>query len=118
MHRPSREAGTWGCGYAKPIAGIQYTGKSFAKTLVDMCHAILPSTTRYTPITTEEIFPKDRAHMSADMDLVDYTVINAGVRGLDHVLEVFQFIQNGNLQRYIVYGLVYIMVLVASVLIF
>ncbi|MDY4521478.1 MAG: proton-conducting transporter membrane subunit, partial [Bacteroidales bacterium] len=31
---PVRYANTWGCGYAKPIKGIQYTSKSFSKTLI------------------------------------------------------------------------------------
>lgn len=117
-HRPESEAPTWGCGYKRPIPGIQYTSKSFAKTLIDMCRAFLPSTTRFSPITSEEIFPKDRAHISADHDLVDEKLITPGSNTLQSTLKRFQFIQNGMLQRYIVYGLAYVALLVASVIFF
>lgn len=116
--RPYAEGVTWGCGYKKPIAGIQYTSKSFAKTLIDMCRPLLPTTSRFSPLTDEEIFPKDRTHLSVDKDLVDDKLVSPGTGMLLTWLSKFQFIQNGSLQRYIVYGLGYVMLLVASVMIF
>lgn len=116
--RPYAEGETWGCGYKKPIAGIQYSSKSFAKTLIDMCRPFLPTTSRFSPLTNEEIFPKDRAHLSVDKDLVDDKLVSPGTGMLLTWLSKFQFIQNGSLQRYIVYGLGYVMLLVASVMIF
>lgn len=116
--RPVSEGPTWGCGYMRSIAGIQYTGKSFAKTLVDMCRPLLPTTSRFTPIEQQEIFPTDRAHLSVDSDVVDQHIVKPGVDAISRGLDRFQFIQNGNLQRYIVYGLGYIVILVASVIIF
>ena len=116
--RPSAEGETWGCGYKRPIVGIQYTSKSFAKTLIDMCRPFLPTASRFTPLTSEEIFPKDRSHLSADKDLVDERIVSPGTGTLLTWLSKFQFIQNGSLQRYIVYGLGYVMLLVASVMVF
>lgn len=118
MRRPTSVGATWGCGYKRPIAGIQYSSKSFAKTLVDMCHGLLPSSERFTPITNEEVFPADRGHMSVDFDLVDEQVVSPATHSLLHGLEHFQFIQNGMLQRYIVYGLGYVVLLIISVVIF
>ena len=109
---------TWGCGYMKPITAIQYTSKSFSKTLLDMCRFVLPTQQRFDPVSTEEIFPKDRSHMSADLDFVDSSIIEPGTSSILNFLNRFQFIQNGNLQRYIVYGLGYTLILVASILIF
>ncbi len=118
MRRPSAVGATWGCGYKRPITGIQYTSKSFAKTLIDMCHGLLPSNERFKPITNEEIFPEDRSHMSVDFDLVDEKMVSPVSQSMLHGLERFQFIQNGMLQRYIVYGLGYVVILIASVVIF
>ena len=39
-------------------------------------------------------------------------------KSMMHGLERFQFIQNGMLQRYIVYGLGYVVILIVSVVIF
>lgn len=117
-NRTEETGPTWGCGYKKPIDAIQYTSKSFAKTLLSMCHSLLPSTSRFTPITTEEIFPTNRTHMSVDLDLVDEKVVEPMTSNLLASLKHFQFIQNGMLQRYIVYGLGYVVLLIATVIIF
>lgn len=109
---------TWGCGYAQPIKGIQYTSKSFARTLADLFRAILPTSSRYNTLTTEEIFPKDRGQMSSDSDFFEKRIIAPLTNGLISILHKLQFVQNGNLQSYIVYGLGYILLLVASALLF
>ena len=109
---------TWGCGYLRPIEGIQYTGKSYSKTLTDLCRAFMPSTTRFKPLTSEEIFPNGRNHISSESDFWDSRVISPGVGKLNEGLDKFQFIQNGNLQRYIVYGLGYTLLLILSVVVF
>ncbi len=83
-----------------------------------MCHGLLPSNERFKPITNEEIFPEDRSHMSVDFDLVDEKMVSPVSQSMLHGLERFQFIQNGMLQRYIVYGLGYVVILIASVVIF
>lgn len=109
---------TWGCGYAQPIKGIQYTSKSFARTLADLFRSILPTSSRYNALTTEEIFPKDRGQMSSDSDFFEKRIIAPLTNGLISILHKLQFVQNGNLQSYIVYGLGYILLLVASALLF
>ena len=109
---------TWGCGYKRPIKAIQYTSKSFSKTLLGMCHFLLPSSDRFRELTSEEIFPVGRSHISADMDFVDEKCVGPCTSSLFAGLEHFQFIQNGMLQRYIVYGLGYVILLILSVIIF
>lgn len=117
--RPVSFGPTWGCGYKRPIKSIQYTSKSFAKTLINMCHSLLPSSQMFKPLEGEvEIFPENRSHISVDFDLVDEKLISPGSSRLLSCLERFQFIQNGMLQRYIVYGLSYVVILIISVVIF
>ena len=62
--------------------------------------------------------PKNRAHISADKDLIDDKLVTPGTTALQTGLKRFQFVQNGMLQRYIVYGLAYVAILVAIVIIF
>lgn len=116
--RPVAYGATWGCGYKRPIKSIQYTSKSFAKTLINMCHQLLPSSDRFEPISSEEIFPENRSHISVDFDMLDEKAITPGTSRLLAGLEHFQFIQNGMLQRYIVYGLTYVVILILSVVVF
>lgn len=107
-------SGTWGCGYMRPIPGIQYTSKSFARTLMELFKLFIPTTSRYKEITTEEVFPKERSHITSDGDFVEKRVITPVMERLFKGLDRFQFIQNGNLQLYIVYGLAWIIVLILS----
>lgn len=116
--RPVAVSDTWGCGYMRPIAGIQYTSKSFARTLADMFKLLLPSNVRFRAITTEEIFPRDRGHMSSDTDFCETRAISPVTNALLKLLNKFQFVQNGNLQRYIVYGLAYVVILILTATIF
>ena len=115
---PMHESNTWGCGYARPIRGIQYTSKSFAHTLASLFRGILPTNSRFSALTTEEIFPKDRSHVSFDSDMCEKRIINPLTFSITRGLSKLQFVQNGNLQRYIVYGLGYILLLVASALLY
>ena len=116
--RPVAVSSTWGCGYKRPIKSIQYTSKSFARTLMSMCHSLIPSSTRFTPLTSEEVFPANRSHISVDFDFVDEKAVRPMTAGLLAGLERFQGIQNGMLQCYIVYGLGYVIILILSVVIF
>lgn len=53
---PVADAGTWGCGYVRPTARMQYTGLSFAQIL---CELILPGAMRprATPVAVKGLFP-------------------------------------------------------------
>ena len=115
---PSHVSNTWGCGYANPIKGIQYTSKSFAHTLASLFRSILPTSNRFAALTAEEVFPKDRSHVSFDSDVCEKRIIAPIVGSIEHSLSKLQFVQNGNLQRYIVYGLGYILLLVAIALLY
>jgi NADH:ubiquinone oxidoreductase subunit 5 (subunit L)/multisubunit Na+/H+ antiporter MnhA subunit len=113
--RSAQETGpTWGCGYEAPLVKAQYTGVSFVGTFQEMCKAILPQTKHYKPLNEEEIFPHRRNYISVESDVVDDRVITPMTGALRGGLGKFEFIENGNLQRYIVYGLGYVLLLVAA----
>lgn len=118
MHRPVTISNTWSCGYERPIKGIQYTSKSFARTLIDFFKIILPNSRNFNELERSDIFPSDRKHSSADGDFWETRLIAPSNDKLLSFLGLFKFIQNGDLQRYIVYGLFYTLLLVASVAIF
>ena len=52
--------------------------------------------------------------MSSDSDFVEKRIIEPVVGGLFKGLDKFQFIQNGNLQLYIVYGLAWVIILILT----
>lgn len=99
---------TWGCGYAKPSPRIQYTGKSFSKTIGKLLSTLVFENKRYKELTGKEYFPKGRTHSASYTDLFEYRIVDKSLKRILYFMNRFQFIQNGKLQRYIVYGLVFI----------
>ncbi len=115
---PLSESTTWGCGYLAPIRSIQYTGKSFVGSLSRMCRAFLPHSVRFMPIDSQDVFPDQRRHLSTEADFVDQNIITPSTSTLINTLHRFEFIENGDLQRYVIYGLAYILLLVSVTLFF
>ena len=98
---------TWGCAYSVPNAGMQYTGKSFSKSLAKLVGLAVSEKKKYSEITASEIFPKHRHYSSNYIDgFASY--INLFSDRLLFVMNYFQFIQNGKIQMYILYGLIFI----------
>jgi hydrogenase-4 component B len=99
---------TWGCGYSSPNARMQYTGKSFSKSLGKLMNFVVLERKKYKEISTNEIFPAERKYSSHFNDLFVVKFINGTVNRLFYFLNYFQFIQNGKIQMYILYGVFFI----------
>jgi len=99
---------TWGCGYIAPVPGMQYTGKSFSKSLGKLLNFIVLEKKKYKEISTAEIFPDGRKYSSHYKDLFVTKIFNVIIDRLLYSMNYFQFIQNGKIQMYILYGIFFI----------
>jgi len=108
--RPISLGTTWGCGYSVPTARMQYTGKSFSKSLGKLLNFILLEKKKYKEISEREIFPAERRYSSHYNDFFVTKIFNVIVDRLLYSLNYFQFIQNGKTQTYILYGIFFIVV--------
>lgn len=99
---------TWGCGYTVPTAKMQYTGKSFSKSLGKLLNFIVLEKKKYREISASEIFPNKRKHSSHYNDLFVTKLFNTIVDRLLYSMNYFQFVQNGKIQMYIIYGVFFI----------
>lgn len=100
---------TWGCGYTAPTAKIQYTGGSFSKTYTQLFGLLFQINKKENVV--KGIFPtkaslSTHAYDKIEKWLIDYPVIN-----FRHFLGRFLFIQNGRVQSYVAYGIVFIIVI-------
>lgn len=102
---------TWGCGYTAPTARMQYSGKSFSKSLGKLLNFIILEKKKYKEISGNEIFPTERRHSSHYNDFFVTKIINGIVDRLLYSMNYFQFIQNGKIQMYILYGVFFIMLI-------
>lgn len=107
--RPAQKDATWGCGYTAPNVQMQYTGKSYAKSLGKLTGFVVKEYKKYPEIEAEEIFPDSRTYSSHYVDFFENQVLEKFLKQLLKFFNYFQFIQNGRIQLYVLYGLCFIL---------
>lgn len=106
--RTSSVSSTWGCGYTAPTPKIQYTGSSFSKTYSKLFGMLFQINKKEKEV--EGIFPT-RTHLeTSTYDKIEKWLIDYPTNNLKYFLEKFLFIQNGRMQSYVAYGIVFIVV--------
>jgi hydrogenase-4 component B len=98
---------TWGCAYIAPNSRMQYTGKSFSKSLGKIFGFVLVEEKKYKELESGEIFPESRKYVSHYQDFFEYRFINYITHHLVYAANYFKFIQNGRVQSYVWYGIVF-----------
>jgi len=102
---------TWGCAYVAPNNRMQYTGKSFSKTFGKLLNFVMIEKKGYPEIKKEETFPDPRKYRSFYLDILDKNVIEPFLSLVYRFINLFQFVQNGRIQAYVIYGIVFILVI-------
>ncbi|MEO8415911.1 MAG: proton-conducting transporter membrane subunit [Ginsengibacter sp.] len=102
---------TWGCGYIAPAGKMQYTASSFVRAFRKLAeplfsiHIIKKEIKGVFPITGgQETHPYDKT----EEWFIDYPLLR-----LKKFFNRFIFLQNGNLQFYILYGMVFILLVLS-----
>jgi hydrogenase-4 component B len=102
-------AGTWGCGYAAPTAAMQYTSSSFAQMLVTLLARVLRPK-RHAPHDLPYFPEKTQFHSAVDDTVLEDAVLPA-LRFGGWVFAWFRVFQRGNIQTYLLYIFVVLIVL-------
>jgi NADH:ubiquinone oxidoreductase subunit 5 (subunit L)/multisubunit Na+/H+ antiporter MnhA subunit len=100
---------TWGCGYIAPDVRMQYTGKSFSKSFGKVLNFLLIEKKGYKEIERTETFPATRKYRSYYLDFFEERIIDPLLLIITRFINLFQFIQNGKIQAYVIYGIVFIL---------
>jgi hydrogenase-4 component B len=108
---PDATQPTWGCGYVSPNARMQYSASSFVRGYRKLAEPMLAVVKNKKDVSG--LFPGHATHETHPGDKTEQFLIYRPLRKLRHVMGLFSFLQNGRLQFYIVYGMIFIMVLVA-----
>jgi formate hydrogenlyase subunit 3/multisubunit Na+/H+ antiporter MnhD subunit len=108
-NRPAMTGSTWGCGYVSPNSRQQYTGKSFSKPLGKIFNALLIEKKQFEELEQGEIFPKKRSYSSHYQDFFEFNLIKPITDRLVLSADYFRFVQNGKIQSYVLYGIVFIL---------
>lgn len=108
---PAKTDSTWGCGYVGPTQKIQYTGLSFSRTFADLFSFLIIEKKNYKKIEKTNIFPRTRTFSSYYFDLFEHYAIEPLTKILRYITKQFQFIQNGMIQAYVLYGILFIILI-------
>ena len=107
---------TWNCAYTAPTAKIQYTASSFVKTyskLFGMIFLIFKKEKEVQGIFPKEAYLETRPYDKVEKWFIDYPITN-----LKLFLGRFRFFQNGKLQYYILYGIIFIVSIISIPLLY
>ncbi|WP_373498194.1 proton-conducting transporter membrane subunit [Desulfococcus sp.] len=102
-------AGTWGCGFTRPTAKMQYTGASYARSILIFFRTVAPMNQNYPEV--QGLFPKPTHYQSRLDDIAEKSMGVVIVRPVLLFFDKLRWVQNGDIHRYIGYVLMAIVVL-------
>lgn len=107
---------TWGCGYTEGTPKIQYTATSFVKTYVQLFSFVLGNKKEQKlPV---DIFPTEGHFESESYDKLESNLIDKPLTAYHKFMDRFSFLQNGKMQFYVLYGIIFIICTLAITFIF
>jgi hydrogenase-4 component B len=101
---------TWGCGYVAPNPKMQYTAGSFVKTYSNLIEPILSM--HKSDVVLDQVFPGTKEYSSHNYDKLEFYLIDKNLKWLRKILLKLNFLQNGRIQFYILYGLIFILLMI------
>jgi len=110
---PRSETVTWGCGYQRPAARMQYSASSFAGMLTGLFAFVLKPQT-HRPGIASGIFPADTRFHSHVPEVVLELVYIPFLERLYDRFHSIRKMQNGIVQQYVLYILMTLVVLLLS----
>ena len=110
--KPVDKGPTWGCGFTQPTVKMQYTGTSYAMSIVDFFRPFIKPESVYSGI--QKIFPGKTTYNSEVDDRAEASMERVLVRPVFWVLDKLRWIQHGNIQLYIAYIVLAIVVLLLA----
>lgn len=102
---------TWGCGYVAPIEKAQYTGRSYTRSFGNLFGFVLSERRVFRKISKPSLYPDERNFSSYYVDLLEKYLVLPLIKRTTFLLNYFQFIQNGRIQSYVIYGLFFILII-------
>jgi hydrogenase-4 component B len=97
---------TWGCAYLPADSKLQYTAGSFVRSYSKLAKPLLDIEKKEVEIA--EVFPSEKHYETDPYDKIERIFIDKSLKVINKFTDQFRFLQNGQLQRYILYGIVFI----------
>jgi hydrogenase-4 component B len=101
---------TWGCGYKPANSKLQYTASSFVRSYIKLAKPLLDIEKK--EVEVDEVFPSGKQYETDPYDKIERIFIDKPIKLINKTTDMFLFLQNGQLQRYILYGIIFIMAVI------
>ncbi len=102
-------SGTWGCGFTRPTVKMQYTGSSYAASILEFFRPVAPLREDHPGV--RGCFPEKTHYYSQIHDIAELYMGNMIVRPVLSLFDKLRWIQHGDIHLYIGYILLAIVVL-------
>ena len=100
---------TWDCGYQAQSSRLQYTGSSYVQPFLQLIAELVPQKIKLDKEPV--LFPKDGFFRSDNQDLSERFIIRPAIIYISRFFSMFAWIQSGRMQQYILYGLIFLVLL-------
>ena len=107
--KPIGHSGTWGCGFTQPTTRMQYTGTSYAASILEFFRPAAPLEESHLAI--RGLFPQKTHYHSHVHDIIERHLDRAVVRPVLWFFDKLRWIQHGDIHLYIGYILLAMVVL-------
>ncbi|NCP61460.1 MAG: hypothetical protein GW839_14330, partial [Flavobacteriales bacterium] len=97
---------TWGCGYVGETKKMQYTASSFIRTYRKLAEPLL--CIKKHKVEIEGVFPSIGKHVTHPHDKIEVWLLEKPWKQMRYFFGKFQFLQNGNAHSYVLYGAIFI----------
>lgn len=101
---------TWTCGYDKPNPKMQYSNYSFSRPFLGFLTPFFIRELDFKGI--KELFPKSTHFKSKTIDIFEYYLIRPIINFDKFVIKKFYWVQSGNVQKYLLYGLIFLLMVI------
>jgi len=112
--REVAKADTWACGYRPVTSRMQYTASSYARPFLELVSPLFKEHGRSADVRA--LFPLNADSSTHTEEVLDAYVTKPVVNALRATVRRFTWIQSGNLQQYMLYGLLFLLITVVWVL--
>ncbi|MBF0411438.1 MAG: hydrogenase [Desulfamplus sp.] len=107
-NKPVTTSGTWGCGFTKPTVKMQYTGTSYAASIVEFFRPFAPIHEDHSPVKGRMA---GRSHYQSHVnDIAELYMDRVTLKPVLFLFDKLHWIQHGDIHLYIGYILLAIVV--------
>lgn len=101
---------TWACGYDKINSKMQYSNYSFSRPFLGFLTPFFIRELDFKGI--KDLFPKATHFKSKTIDIFEYYLIRPVINFDKFIIQKFYWVQSGNVQKYLLYGLIFLLLVI------